>query len=81
MRQAQSLTFWQKECAYISQVTDNVLRGSASDKRATLANFSGSTDTLIRYCEMQRDFAEKDGFFDSAQYIDHCIDDLKGIQS
>ena len=78
MRQAQTLIFWQKECAYISQVTDNVLHGSASDKRRTLVNFSNNVDTLIRYCEMQRDFATKDGFFDSAQYIDHCIDDLKG---
>jgi hypothetical protein len=78
MRKPETQIFWVNECAFISQVTDNVLHGSASDKYRTLESFSGNVDTLIRYCEMQRDFATKDGFFDSAQYIDHCIDDLKG---
>jgi hypothetical protein len=75
MRKPQSPEFWKSECVYISGITDRVQRG---DKTRALDNFSGSTQTLIRYCEMQRGFAAADGCDDSAQYIDHCIDDLKG---
>lgn len=60
---------WSQECAYISRVTD--ARGNVKEM-----NFDKAT--FIRYCEMQRDAAARAGRHDSAEYIQHCIDDLKG---
>jgi hypothetical protein len=59
---------WQAECGYISL---------AADKKGKIREFNFDTDCFIRYCEMQRDAADKQGFFDSAEYIQQCIDDCK----
>jgi hypothetical protein len=59
---------WQAECGYISLI---------ADKQGKTKEFNFDTDCFLRYCEMQRDQAEKQGFFDSAEYIQHCIDDLR----
>lgn len=63
---------WVQECAYISRVTD---------KRGAVKEMGNSIDTFVRYCEMQRDAATKAGRYDSATYIQHCIDDLKEAKS
>jgi len=58
---------WAAECGYIELVT---ARGG---KVPALNN---DTATFIRYCTMQRDMATREGRHDSAQYIQHCLDDL-----
>lgn len=67
---------WQKECTYISDVTTSVTRGPESTRRSALDNFNDDVECLIRYCEMQRNSADRNGFHDAAVYIEHCIDDL-----
>lgn len=58
---------WRVECVYIA---------NATDKKGKLPAFNNSTAVFRRYCEMQRDSAERNGFFDAATYIQECIDDL-----
>jgi hypothetical protein len=62
------LSQWVEECKYISDVTD---------KRGNVREMNNDKSTFIRYCEMQRAAAEREGFFDTALYIQECIDDLK----
>lgn len=59
---------WSRECDYISHVTD---------KRGNVPEMNHDLDTFVRYCEMQRDCATRDGKHDAAQYIEHCLDDLR----
>jgi hypothetical protein len=58
---------WREECNYISDVTD---------KRGNVKEMNYDKATFVRYCEMQRDVATREGFHDTAQYIQHCLDDL-----
>ncbi len=58
---------WVTECDYIARVTD--LRGNVPEMR-------GDLETFRRYCAMQRDAATREGFHDSATYIQECMDDL-----
>ena len=58
---------WQSETRYISDVTD---------KCGIVPEMNNDKATFIRYCEMQKAAAEKDGFHDAATTIQHCIDDL-----
>ena len=58
---------WQAECRYIQQATD---------QGGDVPEMLGDKAIFTRYCEMQRDAAERDGQHDAAQYIQHCIDDL-----
>lgn len=58
---------WAQECSYIAKVTD---------KGGRAREMNNDKATFIRYCTMQRDTAARQGFDDSAQYIQHCIDDL-----
>lgn len=58
---------WQQECRYIDRV---------ADVKGVVSEMSHDTATFVRYCEMQRDSATKDGQHDAAQYIQHVIDDL-----
>jgi len=60
---------WAIECAYISNTTD---------RKGMVSEMNNDTPTFIWYCEMQRDAATREGFHDSASYIQHCINDLKG---
>lgn len=69
---------WSRECGYISDVTDKVLRTDRAELHPAMANFNHDRPCFIRYCEMQRDSATRDGRHDSAQYIQHCLDDLEG---
>lgn len=64
---------WKKECIFISDVTDNAQQGIVG------GDFNDSLECFISYCIMQRNSAEREGFYDSAQYIQHCIDDLEGL--
>lgn len=59
--------FWREECNYIAAVTD---------KKGRVPAMNNSTAVFRRYCEMQRNTAEREGFFDTATYIQECIDDL-----
>ena len=61
-------TWWQNECEYISQITD---------KKGYVSEFNCDAEVFIRYCEMQRNQAKRDGVFDAMEYIQHCIDDMK----
>jgi hypothetical protein len=67
---------WSRECDYINYTTLDALSKWPATIKKALANFSGDRYCLVRYCEMQRDCATRDGHHDSAQYIQHCIDDL-----
>ena len=67
---------WRDECNYISQATTDALSGRPSQIRRGLENFNNDRACFVRYCEMQRNCATSDGRHDSAQYIQHCIDDL-----
>lgn len=58
---------WSQECAYIQRVTD---------RRGAVREMNYEMSTFIRYCKMQRDAATREGFHDSAQYIQHCLDDM-----
>lgn len=69
---------WSRECEYISHVTDKCLRTDRGEKHPEMRNFNFDRACFIRYCEMQRTSATRDGHHDSAQYIQHCIDDLQG---
>lgn len=60
--------FWREECNYIDRVT--LIQGYVPE-------MNYDKETFIRYCEMQRDTAKRDGFFDTETYIQCCIDDLK----
>lgn len=59
---------WAQECNYIS---------IATMAQGKLREFNNDTACFRRYCEMQRNAAEKAGFHDTATYIQECIDDLK----
>ena len=61
------LSDWVDECRYIARVTD---------KQGSVREMNNDKATFIRYCEMMRDQAEREGFFDSALYIQECLDDL-----
>jgi hypothetical protein len=58
---------WSRECDYIAYVTD---------KRGNVAEMNHDLGVFIRYCEMQRDSATRDGKEFVAALIQHCIDDL-----
>ena len=60
--------WWREECNYISGVT--------SDTGGVEPGFNNDAHCFIRYCQMQRDTATRDGFHDAAQYIQHCVDDI-----
>lgn len=64
--------WWREECNYISRVMD---RGGR------VKEMNSSPATFRRYCEMQRDAAERDGVFDAATYIQEVIDDLPAPRS
>ena len=61
------LSDWVAECRYIASVTD---------RSGDVREMSHDAATFLRYCEMQRNFAERQGFNDAALYIQECIDDL-----
>lgn len=59
---------WSQECSYIARVTE---------ERGHVSEMNYSKKTFLTYCRMMRDWATRQGFYDSAQYIQHCIDDLE----
>jgi hypothetical protein len=71
---------WSRECDYISHVTDKCLRTAGGEQHPEMKSFNFDKACFVRYCEMQRNAAERDGKHDSAEYIQHCLDDL-GEQS
>lgn len=58
---------WVGECAYIQRRTE---------RRKFGLEFNNDIACFIRYCIMQRDTATREGYHDSAAYIQHCIDDM-----
>lgn len=68
---------WREECNYISNTIAHMDETiNPAQRRAILRNFNGDRACFVRYCEMQRDDAERHGFYDAALYIQECIDDL-----
>lgn len=62
---------WREECNYINEQADPYRRrGWGPSEFENKAQF-------LRYCTMQRNSATREGFHDTAQYIQHCIDDLE----
>lgn len=64
---AHDANWWRQECNYIDGV---------AAKGGKVAAMNNSTATFRRYCEMQRNSAEREGFYDAATYIQEVIDDL-----
>lgn len=58
---------WREECNYIDRV---------ADKKGAVPEMNNDKATFVRYCEMQRDSATRDGQDDAATYIQHVLDDL-----
>jgi len=58
---------WVDECKYIDSVVCKIV---------PLTSFNNDWECFKRYCTMQRDTATREGFHDSAQYIQHVLDDL-----
>jgi len=58
---------WQKECRFI---------GVCTEFKGKMEQFNNDKECFLRYCRMQRDRANVEGFFDTALYIQECIDDL-----
>lgn len=75
-RTAKTAFEWSRECAYISNVTTRVVNSTPN----ALRNFNDDRDCFVRYCQMQQKHMNEDGFFDSAEYVGHCLNDL-GVQS
>jgi hypothetical protein len=67
---------WRDECNYISATTEDIKHGARHVRARALASFNGDRACFLRYCAMQRDDAERCGFYDAALYIQECIDDL-----
>lgn len=63
---------WREECNYIS--------GVVTDKRGIVKECNYDRACFSRYCQMQRDSAEREGFYDAATYIQECMDDLAAIE-
>ena len=63
---------WREECNYITRLADS---------RGKVAEMNYDTATFVRYCEMQRNAADKAGFFDVVEYIQHVIDDMEEVRS
>lgn len=58
---------WRKECLYIEKV---------ATKNGKVKEMNYDQATFVRYCEVQRDTATREGHHDSATYIQHVIDDM-----
>jgi hypothetical protein len=67
---------WREECNYISDTATAARHRLQRMRWRALHNFNNSRACFVRYCEMQRDDAERTGFYDAALYIQECIDDL-----
>lgn len=66
-KHAEACNRWREECNYIERVTA---------ERGKVREMNYDRATFVRYCEMQRDAATREGFHDTATYIQHCLDDL-----
>lgn len=60
---------WANECRYIEDVMD---------KNAQVSEMNFDKEVFLRYCEMQRDTANRETQYDAITFIQHVIDDLKG---
>ena len=67
---------WREECNYIDATTAGARHRLQRMRAHALRSFNGDRACFVRYCEMQRDDAERHGFHDAALYIQECIDDL-----
>jgi hypothetical protein len=66
---------WRQECNYISDAMDDMLLRHRMPR-----GFNNDPACFMRYCIMQRDSATHEGFYDAAQYIQHCIDDQEAAR-
>ena len=60
---------WTEECTWIS---------NATQRKGIVSECNNDKACFLRYCIMQRDTATHDKFFDAAEYIQQCIDELEG---
>lgn len=71
---------WSQECRYISDTTDKFILARKAGKRPNVHEMNDSEETFLGYCLMQQRMAEREGFDDTVQYIQHCLDDLEGAK-
>ena len=64
---------WVEECKYISDQTERVKGGFPGKE------FNYDTECFRNYCRMQINTATREGFHDSAEYIQQCLDDIEGL--
>jgi hypothetical protein len=64
---------WVKECQYISDQTQRVKGGFPGKE------FNYATECFRRYCRMQHAQAIKEEAYDSAEYIEQCLNDIEGL--
>lgn len=64
---------WSKECTYISDQTQQVKAGFPGKE------FNYDTNCFRRYCLIQKALSKRQGFLDSAEYIQHCLDDIERL--
>jgi hypothetical protein len=68
---------WREERNFVSKQMEKI--GTEGVRRFPRNGaFNYSKTCFLGYCEMQRATTLRQGFDDSAQYIQHCIDDLNG---
>jgi hypothetical protein len=68
---------WVDECQYISCRTETFMRAERLGRKAHVPEMKNDPEVFLRYCRMQKAMAEREGKHDSAQYIQHCIDELE----
>jgi len=69
---AKTISEWREECVFIQETYDSARVGTDP-----LKNFNGDPACFVRYMYVQRDSAAREGRDDSAQYIQHVIDDAE----
>lgn len=61
---------WRRECIYIDK---------AMEVQGRIREMNFDTGVFIRYCQMQKASAERDGQHDAATHIEHVLHDLTRV--
>lgn len=67
---------WAKECGYIADVVAVAIGQLTPNEHINLTPFHYDHLVLRRYAVMQRNAARREGFHDTAEYIEQCLGDL-----
>lgn len=65
---AERTNHWREECNFCAGL---------AEKKGRVKAMNYDTATFVRYLEMQRDTAAREGYDDSATYLQEIIDDMK----